>query len=109
MERAMGIEPTCEAWKASVLPLNYARLRCASARQARHQSLAKLNPRTCIVNVTRVPSPRMAALLLTGGRVVDPANRLDAKADVLISEGKIAAVGADAAKKAPRDAERMAV
>ena len=21
----MGIEPTCEAWKASVLPLNYAR------------------------------------------------------------------------------------
>ena len=29
MERAMGIEPTCEAWKASVLPLNYARLRPA--------------------------------------------------------------------------------
>ena len=51
----------------------------------------------------------MAALLLTGGRVVDPANRLDAKTDVLISEGKITAVGEDAAKKAPRDAERMAV
>ncbi len=51
----------------------------------------------------------MAALLLTGGRVVDPASRLDAKADVLISAGKIAAVGADAAKKAPRDAERMDV
>ena len=27
MERAKGIEPSCEAWKASVLPLNYARLR----------------------------------------------------------------------------------
>ena len=129
----MGIEPTCEAWKASVLPLNYARLRCASARQARHtaansnrlcraialkrsltrqarhQSLAKLNPRACIVNVLHVPSPRMAALLLTGGRVVDPANRLDAKADVLISEGKITAVGADAAKQAPRDVEKMDV
>jgi dihydroorotase len=51
----------------------------------------------------------MAALLLTGGRVVDPANRLDAKADVLISEGKITAVGADAAKQAPRDAEKMDV
>jgi dihydroorotase len=51
----------------------------------------------------------MAALLLTGGRVVDPANRLDAKTDVLISEGKIAAVGADAAKKAPRAIEKMAV
>jgi hypothetical protein len=25
MERAKGIEPSCEAWKASVLPLNYAR------------------------------------------------------------------------------------
>jgi dihydroorotase len=51
----------------------------------------------------------MAALLLTGGRVVDPANRLDARADVLISEGKIVAVGADAARKAPRDIERMDV
>ena len=51
----------------------------------------------------------MAALLLTGGRVVDPANHLDAKTDVLISEDKITAVGADAVKKAPRDAERMAV
>ena len=27
VERAKGIEPSCEAWKASVLPLNYARLR----------------------------------------------------------------------------------
>src|ERR1035438_10152987 len=51
----------------------------------------------------------MAALLLTGGRVVDPANRLDAKADVLISEGKIAAVGADAANQAPHDAGKMDV
>jgi len=48
----------------------------------------------------------MAALLLTGGRVVDPANRLDAKADVLISDGKIAAVGANAAGQAPQDAEK---
>jgi len=51
----------------------------------------------------------MAALLLTGGRVVDPANRLDAKADVLISDGKIAAVGANAAGQAPQDAEKMDV
>ena len=51
----------------------------------------------------------MAALLLTGARVVDPASRLDAKADVLISAGKIAAVGADAAKQSPRDVERMDV
>ncbi len=26
MERAMGIEPTLPAWKAGVLPLNYARM-----------------------------------------------------------------------------------
>ena len=25
LERAMGIEPTYEAWEASILPLNYAR------------------------------------------------------------------------------------
>src|SRR5690348_11585151 len=27
VERAKGIEPSCAAWKAAVLPLNYARLR----------------------------------------------------------------------------------
>ena len=26
MERAKGIEPSCEAWEAPILPLNYARL-----------------------------------------------------------------------------------
>jgi dihydroorotase len=49
----------------------------------------------------------MNSLLLTGGRVIDPANRLDAVADVLISQGKIAAVGPDAAAKSPHDVERM--
>jgi hypothetical protein len=28
LERAMGIEPTSEAWEASILPLNYARPVC---------------------------------------------------------------------------------
>lgn len=51
----------------------------------------------------------MNSLLLVGGRVVDPANRLDAPADVLICAGKIAAVGPDAAVKAPADSERMDV
>jgi dihydroorotase len=35
----------------------------------------------------------MNSLLLTGGRVVDPANKFDAMADVLIVDGKISAVG----------------
>jgi dihydroorotase len=35
----------------------------------------------------------MNSLLLTGGRVVDPANQFDSVADVLILGGKIAAVG----------------
>ena len=51
----------------------------------------------------------MNSLLLTGGRVIDPANRFDARADVLICQGKIAAVGPDAAAKAPADVERMDV
>ena len=49
------------------------------------------------------------SLLLTGGRVIDPANKLDATTDVLIVDGKIAAVGADAAAKAPANAERVNV
>lgn len=51
----------------------------------------------------------MNSLLLTGGRVVDPANRFDAVADLLLSQGKIAAVGREAAAKAPADAERLDV
>ena len=37
------------------------------------------------------PSPR--PLLLQGGRVIDPSRNLDQRADVLIQDGKIAAVG----------------
>ncbi len=51
----------------------------------------------------------MSALLLTGGRVIDPANHLDAPADVLILEGKIAAVGEHAAAGAPAGIERLDV
>jgi dihydroorotase len=51
----------------------------------------------------------MNSLLLTGGRVIDPANRLDASADLLMVDGKIGAVGRDAGARAPSDAERMDV
>jgi len=51
----------------------------------------------------------MNSLLLTGGRVIDPANGFDGQADVLVCQGKIAAVGPEAAAKAPPDAERMEV
>ena len=51
----------------------------------------------------------MNSLLLTGGRVIDPANHLDASADVLVLDGKIAAVGKDAASGAPADIERFDV
>ena len=57
----------------------------------------------------RIFCGQMNSLLLTGGRVVDPANCFDGTADVLICEGKIAAVGPDAAAKAPADTERMDV
>ena len=51
----------------------------------------------------------MNSLLLTGGRVIDPANRLDTVADLLICNGKITAVGAEAVRQAPPDAERTDV
>ncbi len=35
MERVKGIEPSCAAWKAAVLPLNYARESWARQRSAR--------------------------------------------------------------------------
>ena len=36
----------------------------------------------------------MNSLLLSGGRVLDPANQFDAVADLLILDGKISAIGA---------------
>lgn len=51
----------------------------------------------------------MNSLLLTGGRVIDPANHLDGCADLLVQDGKIAAIGPEAAARASRDVERINV
>jgi dihydroorotase len=47
----------------------------------------------------------MRALLITGGRVIDPANNVDAVADVLIVDGLVSAVGPGLS--APPDADRI--
>jgi dihydroorotase len=49
----------------------------------------------------------MNSMLLTGGRVIDPANRFDAVADVLVVQGKIAALGPDLAPGAPAQIQRL--
>ena len=49
----------------------------------------------------------MNSLLLTGGRVIDPANNFDAVADVLILNGKISAVGKNLSAQAPKEIERF--
>jgi dihydroorotase len=49
----------------------------------------------------------VSALLITGGRVLDPASRFDSIADVLLLDGKVAAVGKDAPSGAPVEAERL--
>jgi dihydroorotase len=55
-------------------------------------------------NILLVASPAMhssASLLITGGRVIDPANHLDSVADVWIRDGKVAAVGQHLASQVP--------
>jgi len=49
----------------------------------------------------------MNSLLLTGGRVIDPANQTDTIADLLILDGKIAAIGKTAAAQASEATERF--
>ena len=51
----------------------------------------------------------MNGLLLSGGRVIDPANRFDSIADLLMVNGKIAAIGPEAASQAPGEVERLDV
>ncbi len=41
-ERVMGIEPTYLAWKASVLPLNYTRMRAIDGTRTRDPNLGKV-------------------------------------------------------------------
>ncbi len=38
----------------------------------------------------------MSSLAIRGGRVINPANNIDAIADVLVEDGRIVAVGKDA-------------
>lgn len=49
----------------------------------------------------------MNSLLITGGRVIDPAHQFDAVADVLVVEGKVARVGSGLAPVAPAEAARF--
>lgn len=49
----------------------------------------------------------MNSLLVTNGRLIDPANRLDLTADVLVLDGKIAAIGAEASRKAAPETQRL--
>jgi dihydroorotase len=51
----------------------------------------------------------MNPLLLTGGRVLDPANGRDLITDVLLVDGMIAVVGPDASNRAPADSQRIDV
>jgi dihydroorotase-like cyclic amidohydrolase len=51
----------------------------------------------------------MSPVLLTGGRVLDPASGTDALLDVLIVDGRIAAIGTDASAAAPAGTEVVAV
>jgi dihydroorotase len=55
----------------------------------------------------RVSFRPMNSLLLSGGRVIDPANRLDAPTDLLIVNGKIAAIGKDARAQATAQTEHF--
>ena len=45
----------------------------------------------------------MSSLLLKGGRLIDPANGLDETADLLLVDGKVAAIGVDALAQAPEE------
>ncbi len=48
----------------------------------------------------------MSLLVITGGRVIDPANKFDAVADVIVEDGKISAIGTNATSKV-KNAERF--
>jgi dihydroorotase len=48
---------------------------------------------------------RMKALLLSGGRIIDPASGFDSRSDLLVINGKVAALGSSVQAQAPGDCE----
>ena len=63
MERVKGIEPSYAVWKTAVLPLNYTRLRFASARPARSETSRRLvEPKLEERRLAREIIPRALAL-----------------------------------------------
>jgi dihydroorotase len=54
-----------------------------------------------------VTCARMNSLLITGGRVIDPSQKLDTLADLLIQNGKILAIGPEASQKAEPGIEKL--
>ncbi len=49
----------------------------------------------------------MRSLLIVGGRVLDPANRVDTIADLLVLDGHIAGIGSEVSDRAPADVPRL--
>ncbi len=49
----------------------------------------------------------MNSLLFTGGRLIDPANRIDSISDLLVTEGKITVIGPEAARRADPETQRI--
>ena len=49
----------------------------------------------------------MDSLLITGGRLIDPSQNLDSISDILILDGKVAAIGTEAAKKVGKEVQRL--
>lgn len=56
-----------------------------------------------------ISAARMNSLLLTGGRVVDPAGGVDSLLDVLLEGGKVAALGSAARERVSPDTPRLDV
>jgi dihydroorotase len=61
------------------------------------------------MQLRKMPPNSMNSILLAGGRIIDPANHTDTQADLLLEDGKVAAIGPEAAARVTADTERIDV
>src|ERR1043166_4872749 len=59
LERVKGIEPSCEAWKASVLPLNYTRFKTRRSVAVNLALSMRPDRKSTRLNSSHVSEPRM--------------------------------------------------
>lgn len=106
MERATGVEPASEAWEASILPMNYARMVVAKSESSTATGIAHLGEGQILLRFRKTSQPHSQAtsafrnLSLSQSHHSELPEASDAEPDEAYAEALEAAAEAEALAEA---------